>query len=127
MKNLLFAALSLVSGFSKENSNDDIKNLEISKTNEFIITGTYANLNNIWGLNVTNTATEDYFYTFDLAAHGKIIRSGHEIAFGEVKEGDTLKITYDGGVSLVYPPKLNNVTKIEVIDPSVTEEPKKPA
>jgi hypothetical protein len=116
MKNLLFAALSLVSGFSKDQEHSDIKNLEIQKNNEFIISGEYAKVNNFYGINVTNTGTEDYFYSFSLDDFGKVYKSGHEITFSDLREGDKLKITYDGSVSLVYPPKLNHVTKVEVVD-----------
>ena len=35
-----------------------------------MITGTYENVNNFWGLSVTNTVTEDYFYTFELDDFG---------------------------------------------------------
>lgn len=127
MKSLLFAALSLVSGSSEDQKQENLKSLEISKTNEYIITGTYENVNNFLGLNVTNTGTEDYFYTFELDHFGHVIKSGHEVTFEDVKVGDTLKITYDGSVSLVYPPKLNHVTKIEVLDsaPKAEEDGKK--
>jgi hypothetical protein len=116
MKNLLFAALSLVSGFSKDQEEGPIKNLEIEKNNEFIISGTYANVNNFYGINVNNTGTEDYFYTFDKDEIGKVFKSGHEVTFDQVKEGDKLRITYDGSVSLVYPPKLNHVSKVEIVE-----------
>ncbi len=116
-KNFLFAALSLVSNFSKyHEDNQGIKGMEIEKNNEFIISGTYKNVNNFWGLNVTDTGTEDYFYTFEQSDFSKVIKNGEEAKFEDIKEGDTLKITYDGTVSLVYPPKLNNVSKIEIVD-----------
>lgn len=119
MKNgLLFASLSLISGFSKYRDREEghMRGMEIEKNSTFIISGTYSNVNEFWGLNVQNTGTEDYFYTFDLVPEGKVIHKGKEISISDLKEGDHLKITYDGNVSLVYPPKLNNVTKIEVVD-----------
>lgn len=116
MKNFLFAALSLVSNFSKYKENSpDIKGVEIEKNSQFMITGTYENVNNFWGLSVTNTGTEDYFYTFELDDFGKVYKNGHEVSFSDIKEGDKLNVTYDGSVSLVYPPKLNNVSKIEIL------------
>lgn len=117
-KNFLFATLSLVSNFSKykDENNSAIKGMEIEKNNETIISGTYKNVNNFWGINVTDTGIEDYFYTFDTDNYGKVIKNGEEVAFGDIKEGDTLRVTYDGTVSLVYPPKLNNVSKIEIVD-----------
>lgn len=116
-KNFLFAALSLVSDFSKyQDDSTSIKGVEIEKNSEFIITGTYSNVNNFWGINVTDTNVEDYFYTFDVDEYGTVIKNGEEVSFDSIKEGDKLKISYDGSVSLVYPPKLNNVTKIEIVD-----------
>lgn len=116
-KNFLFAALSLVSNFSKyQDDNSNMKGMEIEKNNEFIISGIYKNVNNFWGISVTDTQTEDYFYTFDINEYGKIVKNGQEVHFDEIKEGDKLKITYDGSVSLVYPPKLNNVSKIEIVE-----------
>lgn len=116
MKNFLFAALSLVSNFSKyKEDSPDVKGMEVEKNAQFMISGTYANFNNFWGLNVTNTDTEDYFYTFELNEYGKVYKNGHEVSFDEIKEGDKLNVTYDGSVSLVYPPKLNNVSKIEIV------------
>ena len=118
MKNFLFAALSLVSNFSKYKENSpDIKGVEIEKNSQFMISGTYENVNNFWGLSVTNTGTEDYFYTFDLDELGKVYKNGHEVSFSDIKQGDKLNVTYDGSVSLVYPPKLNNVSKIEILSP----------
>lgn len=116
-KNFLFAALSLVSDFSKyQDDSTSIKGVEIEKNSEFIITGTYSNVNNFWGINVTDTNVEDYFYTFDVDEYGTVVKNGEEVSFESIKEGDKLKISYDGSVSLVYPPKLNNVTKIEIVD-----------
>ena len=66
MKNdLLFATLSLVSGFSKvrERDNGTLKGMEIEKNNTFQIRGVYTNVNDFWGINVQNTGTEDYFYS----------------------------------------------------------------
>ena len=116
--NLLFASLSLVSGVSKYRDHEDgtMKGVEIEKNSSFIITGVYSNVNDFWGINVQNTGTEDYFYSFELDDYGKVFHNGSEISFDDVKEGDKLKVTYDGSVSLVYPPKLNNVTKIEIVD-----------
>ncbi|MFA6829768.1 MAG: hypothetical protein WCR67_03595 [Bacilli bacterium] len=116
MANILFAALSLVSSFSKDSPNTDIKSLEIEKNSEYILSGTYTNVNNLLGLSVSNTDTEDYFYTFDVEPVTKIVKEGNEVDFGSINEGDKLKVTYDGSVSLVYPPKLNHVTKIEVVE-----------
>lgn len=116
MANMLFAALSLVSSFGKDEDQTDIKSLEIQKNNEYILSGTYSIMNNMVGLSVTNTDTEDYFYTLDVEPYTKVLKEGSEIEFEKIKEGDKLKVTYDGSVSLVYPPKLNHVTKIEVID-----------
>lgn len=119
MKNdLLFATLSLVSGFSKvrERDNGTLKGMEIEKNNTFQIRGVYTNVNDFWGINVQNTGTEDYFYTFDLEDEGKIYAHGEKKKSEDIKEGDILRVTYDGSVSLVYPPKLNNVSKIEILD-----------
>lgn len=116
MKNFLFASLSLVNGFSKykDNPEGNYKGREVEKNNTFIISGTYERVHDIRGLNVTNTGTEDYFYVFDVDKDTKVTFNGKEASFGDVKEGDKLKVSYDGTVSLVYPPKLNNVTKIEI-------------
>ena len=119
MKNdLLFATLSLVSGFSKvrERDNGTLKGMEIEKNNTFQIRGVYTNVNDFWGINVQNTGTEDYFYTFDLEDEGNIYAHGEKKKFEDIKEGDILRVTYDGSVSLVYPPKLDNVSKIEILD-----------
>ena len=64
MKNFLFASLSLVNGFSKykDNPEGNYKGREVEQNNTFIISGTYEKVNDIRGLNVTNTGTEDYFY-----------------------------------------------------------------
>ncbi len=124
-KNFLFAAISLVSNFSKYQEDNDtrMKGMEIEKNSEFIISGTYKNVNNFWGINVTDTNTEDYFYTFDSNDYGKVVKNGEEVSFSDIKEGDTLRVTYDGSVSLVFPPKLNNVTKIEIVGgPSESSE-----
>lgn len=118
MKNLMFAALSLVSGFSKikEEENSSLHGMEIEKNNEYIIEGTYTNVNNFWGINVTGTNTEDYFYTLGREEDSKVYKQGQEIPFSDIQAGDKLKVTYDGSVSLVYPPQLNHVSKIEIID-----------
>lgn len=120
MKNdLLFATLSLVSGFSKvrdRETSGSLKGMEIEKNNTFQITGKYTNVNDFWGINVQNTGTEDYFYTFDVEDENNIYSHGEKKNLSDIKEGDILKVTYDGSVSLVYPPKLNNVSKIEILD-----------
>lgn len=116
MANMLFAALSLVSSFGKDEHDTDIKSLEIQKNNEYVLSGTYSVMNNMVGLSITNTDTEDYFYTMDVEPYTKVTKQGNEISFESIQEGDKLKVTYDGSVSLVYPPKLNHVTKIEVLD-----------
>lgn len=117
MKNFLFASLSLVNGFSKykDNPEGNYKGMEVEKNNTFVISGTYEKVNDIRGLSVTNTGTEDYFYVFDVSKDTLITYNGKESAFDSIKEGDKLNVSYDGTVSLVYPPKLNNVTKIQVI------------
>lgn len=119
MKNdLLFATLSLVSGFSRsrEKENGSLKGMEIEKNNTFQITGTYTNVNDFWGINVQNTGTEDYFYSFDVNDDSIIYKKGERKTVQDLKNGDTLRVTYDGSVSLVYPPKLNNISKIEIIE-----------
>ena len=116
MANMLFAALSLVSSFGKDSAPSDIKSLEIQKNNEYILSGTYSNINNMSGISVTNTNTEDYFYNFEVAPYTKVVKNGNEVSFDSVKEGDRLRVTYDGSISLVFPPKLDNVTRIEVIE-----------
>lgn len=113
---MLFAALSLVSNFKNEGGKDDLKSIEIQKNNEYILTGTYSNMNSMMGINVTGTDTEDYFYTFEIAPYTKVVKSGEEVAFSEVKDGDKLKVSYDGSISLVFPPKLNSVSKIEILE-----------
>ncbi len=117
MKSFLFAALSLVSGFSRENPNEDIKNLEIETNGEYVITGTFTNINGFWGVNVPSFDTEDYFYTFNIDIDKtKIYKDEEETTIEQIKEGETLKVTYDGSIALEYPPKLNNVTKVEVVE-----------
>ncbi|MCI7133018.1 MAG: YobA family protein [Mollicutes bacterium] len=117
MKNFLFASLSLVNGFSKykDNPEGNYKGREVEQNNTFIISGTYEKVNDIRGLNVSNTGTEDYFYVFDVQKDTKVTYNGKDSSFDSIKEGDTLKVSYDGTVSLVYPPKLNNVTKVEIV------------
>ena len=123
MANFLFAALSLVSSFSKGSKDDgDLKSLEVAKNNEVVIYGTYSNVNSMMGLEVTGTGTEDYFYSLELDPDGHVYRSGSEIPFSGLEEGDRLKVTYDGSVSLVYPPKLNHVTRIDVVDDGKTDK-----
>lgn len=112
---MLFAALSLVSQFKNDGPQKDLKSIEIQKNNEYILTGTYSNINSLMGITVNDTDTEDYFYTFEIAPYTKVIRSGQEVSFSDVKEGDKLKVSYDGSIALVYPPKLNNVSKIEIL------------
>ncbi len=124
MKNFLFASLSLVNGFSKykDNPEGNYKGREVEKNNTFVISGTYEKINDIRGLNVNTTGTEDYFYVFDVPKEAKVIYNGKEGSFENVKAGDRLNVSYDGTVSLVYPPKLNNVTKIEVLSQEKDEE-----
>lgn len=123
MKNLMFAALSIVSGLSKykDEEGQSIKGMEIEKNSAYIIEGTYTNLNNFWGINVTGTGTEDYFYTMDSNEIESIEKGGQSVELKDLQEGDKMKVTYDGSVSLVYPPKLNHVTKIEVIEEKTEE------
>lgn len=120
----LFATLSLVSGVNKyrDREQGSIKGMEIEKNSAFVITGVYSNVNDFWGINVQNTGTEDYFYTFDLEDDPKIYKNKKEVDFTQIKEGDKLKVTYDGSISLVYPPKLNNVTKIEVVEDDLSNK-----
>lgn len=121
MKTFLFAALSLVSGFSKEQEHEGIRNLEIEKTNAYMIEGRYNTIDNLCTLSVTATGTEDYLYTFD-AANAPVYRNKEEVPVESLQDGDLIRITYDGTVSLEYPPKLNNVSKIEVVDEKEGEE-----
>lgn len=122
MKTFLFAALSLVSGFGKEQEGEGIHNLEIEKSNEYMIEGKYQNINNLFTLSVNATGTEDYLYTFDMDKENThAYRKKAEIDLSEIKDGDTLRITYDGTVSLEYPPKLNNVSKIEIVEDVETD------
>lgn len=113
---MLFAALSLVSKFKNEGAQEDLKSIEIQKNNEYILTGVYSNINSLIGITVNDTETEDYFYTFEIAPYTKIYRSGKEVDFSNVKDGDQLKVSYDGKIDLVYPPKLSNVSKIEILN-----------
>lgn len=115
-KNFLFTSLSLISSFSKYHNDDPIslKGSQIEKNNTFTISGNYSVINDFVGISVKNTGTEDYFYTFDVEPDTKIYKGKEEVDFSKIQEGDKLKVTYDGSVSLVYPPKLNNVTKIEI-------------
>ncbi len=127
MKTFLFAALSLVSGFGKDQEeNESLHNLEIEKSSEYMIEGRYQNINNLFTLAVTATGTEDYLYTFDVdPKNTHAYRKKEEVRLSDIKDGDTLRITYDGTVSLEYPPKLNNVTKIEIVDDVQTDENQK--
>lgn len=123
--NLLFAALSLVSSFSKGSKDgSDLHGMEIEKNTETLIEGTYTNYNSMMGLDVKNGGNEDYFYALCLGPGGKVYNaSGSEVPFSTIREGDKLKVSYDGTVELVYPPKLNNVSKIEIVN-NVVEEKK---
>lgn len=126
MKTFLFAALSLVSGFGKDQEEESLHNLEIEKSSEYMIEGRFQNINNLFTLAVTATGTEDYLYTFDMDADStKAYKAKTEIPLSDIKDGDTLRITYDGTVSLEYPPKLNNVSKIEIVDDETTTTPEK--
>lgn len=126
MKTFLFAALSLVSGFGKDQEGDSgLHNLEIEKSSEYMVEGRYQNINNLFTLSVNTTGTEDYLYTFDVdpqTTHA--YRKKEEVSLSDIKDGDTLRITYDGTVSLEYPPRLNNVSRIEIVDDVETEESK---
>ena len=123
-KNLLFTSLSLISGISKyqEKEEGSFKGMEIEKNSTFVISGTYSNVNNFWGISVQNTGTEDYFYTFDVEEDTKFYSKGAEISADQIREGDKLKVTYDGSVSSVYPPKLNAVSKVEIVEEKKIDE-----
>ncbi len=121
MKSFLFAALSLVSEFSKDKEQESVHSLEIEKNSTYMIEGKYANINNFWGVSVPNGNSEDYFYTFELEPGGRILKGNTEVSIESLQEGDTLKITYDGSLALEYPPRLNHVTKIEVNDDCTNE------
>ena len=121
MKSFLFAALSLVSEFSKDKEQESIHSLEIEKNSTYMIEGKYANINNFWGVSVPNGNSEDYFYTFELEPGGRILKGNTEVSIESLQEGDTLKITYDGSLALEYPPRLNHATKIEVKDEGTNE------
>ena len=54
---MLFAALSLVSQFKNDGPQKDLKSIEIQKNNEYILTGTYSNINSLMGINVNDTDT----------------------------------------------------------------------
>ncbi len=114
MKSFLFAALSLVSEFSKDKEQESIHALEIEKNSEYIIEGKYANINNFWGVSVPSDDSGDYFYTFELEPGGQVLKGNNEVSIESLQEGDTLKITYDGSLALEYPPRLSHVSKIEV-------------
>ena len=116
MKSFLFAALSLVSGFGKDSEQEGIHNLEIEKSSEQIIEGRYALVNNLCTLSVRDTGTEDYLYTFDGQQAKTVYRNKEPISIDEVRDGELLRITYDGTIALEYPPRLNNVSKIEVLE-----------
>ncbi len=129
MKSFLFAALSLVSQFSKDKEQESIHSLEIEKNSEYMIEGKYANINNFWGVSVPGDNSEEYFYTFELEPGGQILKGGSEVSVEQLQEGDILKITYDGSLALEYPPRLSHVSKIEVkeaddpqIRPEITTE-----
>ena len=72
-------------------------------------------INNIYGL-LTKENNQSFFYSFSFSNEYKIIKNNKEISFDELKEGDNISVTYNGNVALVYPPKLESVTKIEVIN-----------
>ena len=114
MSNHLYAALSIVSNLGKD-ENLSLDNVhELSKDNISILQGTFENINNIYGL-LTKENKQSYFYSFDLSSGYKIIKDNKEISFSKLKEGDNISVSYNGNVILVYPPKLENVTKIEVV------------
>ena len=116
MKSFLFAALSLVSGLGKDQENESLHNLEIEKNSDQIIEGRYACVNNLCTLSVKDTLTEDYLYTFDAKEAKHVYRNKEEIHPEDLKDGDLLRITYDGTIALEYPPRLSNISKIEVVD-----------
>lgn len=116
MKSFLFAALSLVSGLGKDQENESLRNLEIEKNSDQIIEGRYACVNNLCTLSVKDTLTEDYLYTFDAKEAKHVYRNKEEIHPEDLKDGDLLRITYDGTIALEYPPRLSNISKIEVVD-----------
>lgn len=113
----LFTSLSLISSFSRFSCQNKpfIQGVSIEKNSTSIIEGVYSNFNDFFGINVEMENKEIYFYTFDLEDDGKILKNGNQIQIKDLNIGDNLKITYDGSVSLIYPAKLNNVTKIEVV------------
>lgn len=115
MSNILYSALSLISNLGKDNDLSIDKPLEITKDNTFLMQGTFENINNIYGL-LTKENNQSFFYSFSFSNEYKIIKNNKEITFDELKEGDNISVTYNGNVALVYPPKLESVTKIEVIN-----------
>ena len=143
-KNLLFTSLSLISGISKyqEKEEGSFKGMEIEKNSTFVISGTYSNVNNFWGISVQNTGTEDNGQSEKNTVQSENIENGGEdnkedgsveedtkfyskgaeISANQIREGDKLKVTYDGSVSLVYPPKLNAVSKVEIVEEKKIDE-----
>ncbi len=116
MKNFLFAALSLVSGYQDEDRHNEIKNLEIQKTTEYSLTGTFTKVDDIPLLSVSGTEYEDYLYTFDIDENTVITKKEEPVSFSNIKEGNKIEIIYDGQTTLEYPPKIQGVKKIKVID-----------
>ena len=115
MSNLLYSALSLISNLGKNEDLSMEQSHEIAKENSFLMHGTFENINNIYGL-LSKENNQSYFYSFNFSDEYKIIKNNKEISFADLKEGDNIIVTYNGNVTLVYPPKLDNVTKIEVIN-----------
>ena len=116
MANMLYSALSIISNLGKED--DDLvidKSHELAKENSYLIEGTFENINNINGL-LTKENNTSYFYSFSLSNDYKVIKNNKKIDFSEIKTGDNIVVTYSGDVALVYPPRLEKVTKIEIIN-----------
>ena len=115
MSNILYSALSLISNLGKDNDFSVDKSFEITKENSYLIQGTFENINNIYGL-LSKENNQSFFYSFSFSDEYKIIKNNKEITFNDLKEGDNITVTYNGNVTLVYPPKLDNVTRIEVLN-----------
>lgn len=116
MANMLYSALSIISNLGKDEDNITInKSVELSKENSYLIEGTFENINNIKGL-LSKENKVSYFYSLGLDNDYKIIKNNKEISFNDIKVGDNIAVTYSGEVKLVYPPKLEKVTKIEIIN-----------
>lgn len=115
MANMLYSALSIISNLGKDDDETTLKSHELAKENSYIIEGTFENINNIHGL-LTKENNTSYFYSFNFSDDYKVIKNNKEIKFEDIKIGDNIAVTYNGDVGLVYPPRLENVTKIEIIN-----------